>query len=50
LHVVVSAQNNPPGQGAEAPGLQVPAPLQVPAAVRVAPLHEAEPHETLLDG
>jgi hypothetical protein len=50
LHVVVSAQNNPPGQGAEAPGLQVPKPLQELAAVSIAPLHEAEPHETLLDG
>jgi hypothetical protein len=50
LHAVELAQTKPPGQGAVAPALQVPEPLHAPAAVSMAPLHEGEPHDTLLEG
>jgi hypothetical protein len=50
LHAAPLAQTKPPEQGEVTPALQVPKPLQLPAVVSMAPLHEAEPHEALLDG
>jgi hypothetical protein len=50
LHVVVSAHFRRPEHAEEVPGVQLPAPLQVPAVVNTEFLHDVEPHTTALPG
>jgi len=50
LHDVALAQTRPPGQADVVPLPHAPPPLQVPAVVSWAPLHEGLPHEVLLPG